>query len=429
MVEAEEIRYNELPLRNMTKQFLQDYRTAYLQKSPQQREEELPLLRDCLELLSKDSDMRKEVLSAAQIFPNQLAELCLANSLVIEKEFGPSGSKQVEYADQLKDWATLIFGSDYRRELVHEDFAEALQRLERPEQTGKILASSLERQLADKQSLDKINDHPNQRVILDIIQRMSGIWEGYFLQINSLKAIITLNRVTDDGLKNSLFGIMSLPDRQIEDIGRLAKAKNLPEILKRAQELVDNQLEQAEKLAFKKLLGEQIELVIKKRMQAQLQQLEVAVLNQQNGQDLVIRVAGTVVYQIEVKSRWNKDYTTTLSYNQSTQAVLHPERYALCSVDLVDYYPTDGSSRHDITNVDQIVERIRFVTDIGEQIKPLVGELKRMETDEDAVRLADQFRIMVPRRITYAGKPFGEFMDYLGGVLSVLTVETERSLG
>lgn len=365
---------------------------------------------------------------AAQIFPNQLAELCLANSLVIEKDFGPSGSRQLEYADQLKDWAELITGSNYRRELVHDDFVEALERLERPEQTGKTLASSLERQLADKQSLDKINGHPNQRVILDIIQQMSGVWENYFLQINSLKATITLNRVTDEGLKNSLFGIMSLPDRQIETIGRLAQVKNLSEILAKAQQLVDNQHEQAEKLAFKKLLGERIEYVIQKRMQKQLEQLEVVVLDQQNGQDLVIKVAGTVVYQIEVKSRWNKDYTTTLSYCQSTQAVLHPERYALCSVDLVDYQPTDGSSRHDITDVDQIVERIRFVTDIGEQIKPLVGELKRVETDEDAVRLADQFRVLIPRRITSEGKPFGEFMDYLATVLCGSAVTMEGSL-
>jgi hypothetical protein len=427
VVEAEEIRYNELPLRNMTRQFLQDFRTVYLQKSLQQRQQELPLLRDCLELLSKDSDMRKEVLPAAQIFPNQLAELCLANSLVIEKDFGPLGSKQVEYADQLKDWAALITGSDYRRELVHDDFAEALRRLERPEQTGKSLASSLERQLTDKQSLDKINDHPNQRVILDIIQGMSGVWESYFVQINSLKATITLNRVTDEGLKNSLFGIMSLPNNYIEDIGRLAKVKNLSEILARAQQLVDSQHEQAEKLAFKKLLGERIEMIIRKRLQTQLQQLDVTVLDQQNGQDLVVRVAEAIVYQIEVKSRWDKDYTTTLSYRQSTQAVLHPERYALCSVDLVDYYPTDGSSRHDITDINQIMERIRFVTDIGEQIKPLVGELRRVETDEDAVRLADQFRIVVPRRITNAGKLFEKFMDYLEDVLPNPTVELERS--
>lgn len=62
------------------------------------------------------------------------------------------------------------------------------------------------------------------------------------------------------------------------------------------------------------------------------------------------------------------------------------------------------------------------MTDIGKHIKPLVDGLKRVENDEDAIRLADQYRVAVPRRITKAGKLFGDFVDFLVKLLEADTV-------
>lgn len=411
VIEAEEIRYEEQPLRNVVRQFFQDFEANYNIAQPAEKSELRDLLLDCLDLLSQYTDMRKELQGTVSIIPNQKNELCVAGELVIEKEFGPDGS--VEQAEQLKNWAHRITDVDYRHKLVHPDFVDVADRLERPEQDGMMLANNLELAMGNMQALEKINSHPKQKEILEIIQQLNHGWDRYFIRINNQKATITLNRVTDDSLKESLFGILSLPDNRIEDLGELVKATNLVDLLAEAQAILARKAKQAETFAFKKMLGEQIEKLVLNRIDNKLDGLDVVILDEQNGQDLVVRLNGEVVYQIEVKSLWDSQSSTTLSYRQLSEAVESPERYALCSVDLTNYYPTDGSDRHHIKDIERIISHIRFVTDIGKHIKPLVADLKQVENNDDAVRLADQYRVIVPRRITKAGKLFGEFVDFL----------------
>jgi hypothetical protein len=415
--EKDEIDYEAAPLRNLVKQFLADLGAAYELAPEEQRPARLPFMQSCLKLLVGNKEMQSGVLNTAVVFPNQLGDLCAVTDLQVAKQFGPQGNQHAKYTEQLKDWAKRILKRDCRIELAHPDFEGLVLDMGRPEQDGKDLARRLETVMEDRERMDYINTHPNQKEILEIIEEMPHGWEAYFPRINGQKAEIMLRKVSDGQQKDNLFKIIRLKDEQIRQLGELAGAENLSELLNKAQDLLAQQQNKQADFAFKKMIGVGIEDLVRATMQEQMAAVRVEVLEQQNGQDIVVKIGEAVGYRIEVKSRWQSGYSTTLSYRQLTTALENPERYALCSVNLTDYWPAGEDRRHEIKDIRQIAKYIKFVTDIGHQIAPLAGMLKQAERDADAVRLADEFRVVVPQRIIAQGKSFDEFVTYLTALL------------
>jgi hypothetical protein len=411
-VSDDEVRYDEMPLRLLIRLFLLDFQAKY-DKDNAWKATALPELQECLELLSNNSEMRKEILLTAAVFPNQLSELKQAAQLKIEMDFSPSNKNVSANAEQLKEWYREGMGWDCRKDLAHPDFVDIVKRMERPVEEGSELAGRLDLKLSETR-LEDIANHPKNRLIIDIIQKMTTEkgWEDYFSRINIKKAEIMLAKIADPTMKDNLFGIISLNKDKIAQLGELARSANLGELLAQAQLLMQKAREKASDFAFKKMIGVGIEDLIRSHVEQQVQGLKVVVLEQQNGQDIVVMLNENIVYRIEVKSRWQSKYSVTMSYRQLSEAVTHPNRYALCSVDLVDYWPEQADKRHDIKDIGEIRERIRFVTNIGHQILPLVKEVKAAEGNEDAVRLADEYRVVIPQGSIKAGIGFDDFIMY-----------------
>ena len=418
-VADDEVRYDDTPLRLLVKLVLLDFKDKY-ETDAAWKKTALPKLLEILELVTGPgtADLRKD-LATTVAFPNQLGDLCLATALRLERDFSPSADNVEANAQQLKDWYLDGMGEDCRKYLMDVNFDLVGTRMGQTEEKGSVLASRLETKLAEH-PIEKIEDHPKQKLIVTIINKMTAEkgWESYFSRINAKKADVMLAKISDPTVKDNLFGIISLDDKdKIARLGQLANADNMGAILDKAEKLLRD--EQAEKtsFAFKKLIGVGIENLVRESLKDQVQGLQVVVQEQQNGQDIVFWLGDEMVYQIEVKSRWDNNYSVTMSYRQLSEAVKHPDRYALCSVDLVDYKLDEPEKRHKVEDIGQIQERIRFVTDIGHQIIPLVQGLKAVETDDDAVRLADEYRVRIPQRAIKAGLRVEEFISYITGII------------
>ncbi|NVO84282.1 sacsin N-terminal ATP-binding-like domain-containing protein [Hymenobacter terrestris] len=412
-VADDEVRYEETPLRLLVKLVLLDFKANY-ESDAAWKVTALPQLLTLLDLVSSSADLRSEVLMTAAVFPNQLGELCLSSGLSREQGFSPSAANEEINAEQLKDWYREGMGTDCRKGLLDQRFDLVGARMGLAVEDGAGVAGRLETKLAE-QLIEKIESHPKQRLIVEIINKMTAEkgWEDYFSRINAKKADVMLAKISDPTVKDNLFGIISLKKDQIALLGQLAQSDNLGDLLDQAEKLLQKEKDQAFSFAFKKLIGVGIENLIRKNLKDQVQGLEVLIEEQQNGQDIVLRLNGEVIYQIEVKSRWDSKYSVTMSYRQLSEAIQHPDRYALCSVDLVDYKLDEPAKRHQVEDIAQIQDRIRFVTSIGHQIHPLVEGLKAVEADENAVRLADEYRVIIPQRAIAKGRELKEFIAYM----------------
>ena len=99
----------------------------------------------------------------------------------------------------------------------------------------------------------------------------------------------------------------------------------------------------------------------------------------QNGQDIIIKYNGEIIYFIEVKSKWNFDQPAHMSTNQMRQAVLNQDCYALCCVDLTEH----GASNLDSLEDKIIVDNTYVHLDIGKKLKFFLERIVDDNSDEE----------------------------------------------
>ena len=419
----DEIEYEKTPFRTLLRVFLGDFEYKFKTEKEWAAADALPLLKKCLEVLAPSKEAQ-EVLIGTAVFPNQNSQLRQPGSLLIEKEFVPVGGNPEVDAERLKTWHREVLSTEIQETLVHHDFETSLSYFKPSEQSGKDLASKMEGEMAEMRPLEDITNHEKQSTILNIIKQISAIsgWGAYFPRINGSKASIMLAKISDEKVKDNLFGIIGLEHDQIAQLGELARDENFEEIIARGRAAIAEKQASDYDMQFKKEIGVGIEDLIRQRLKNAVQGLSVMVLERQGGQDMVVEVDGKVVYRIEVKARWRTSYSITLSHLQSLVAAQHPERYALCSVDLTSYYPEGGEDkRHHVTDIQNIEHLIQFVPDIGVQVDALIAEVREAENKDDAVKLAEEIRVIVPQKVVQRGISLSDFIDHLVGVLTPAT--------
>ena len=99
----------------------------------------------------------------------------------------------------------------------------------------------------------------------------------------------------------------------------------------------------------------------------------------QNGQDIIIRKDEKIIYYIEVKTKWNFEQPAHMSTNQMRQAVLNPDCYALCCVDLTAY----SASIEDEINEGDIIKNTYVHLDIGSKLGKFLKEIVNDKSDEE----------------------------------------------
>ena len=226
-----------------------------------------------------------------------------------------------------------------------------------------------------------------------------------------------LEIVTNENTKDDIFSIVTLKESQLKSLGKLVQESNFEDILNVANTLIQQQIENKSDFRHKYEIGTNIERLIREKLSFELQERvtfengkEIETSDIQGGQDIVIIIDGKPIYFIEVKSRWNSVSSVSMSKLQLQRAVEENENYALCSVDITRYSGTNDKYH---LPIEEVLPLTKFVTNIGNTIKPLIAEnLSAEKNQTDSIHLID-YRGIIPQEIIKKGTDFSEFVNTL----------------
>tara|TARA_R100000306_G_C4379273_1_gene143363 strand:+ start:866 stop:4054 length:3189 start_codon:yes stop_codon:yes gene_type:complete len=357
------------------------------------------------ELCSLKDDSYKEVYKESKIYPNQIFELRLSESL----------KRDVDVIEEIKEYFLKVNKEDINEILCVKNFNEFLS--DDDYITNKYLTSQIEEKIF-LQNVTDLESHPNKPTILKIIPKLTEkYYQDLFPLLNEKKATIMISVVSQEDKKEDIFAIVSLEDAKLKRVGSLIKEKNFEDLLNKAEQLIQQEIHKKSDFAHKYKIGTNIERLIREKLSAELQNRvsfknakEIEANDIQGGQDIVITLDKNDVYFIEVKSRWDSDRSVSMSKLQLQRAAEEKERFSLCSVDITKY--TGNNNKYDLS-AEEILPLTKFVNDIGGNVKPLIEPNLIAEKNEDkSIHLID-YRGIIPQDIINQGENFNQFVDSL----------------
>ena len=262
-----------------------------------------------------------------------------------------------------------------------------------------------------------INQSPYIKQILEIIKLISDNpeWKKYFPIIESKKASIMLDRISDSETKEDLFSIIGLKPDKISLLGKLSKKDNFEKIIELGTQLLEEEEYKKTDFQFKKTIGTHIEKLVREKIKDDLKTFEVKVLDQQGGQDITIKYNNEIIYYIEVKSRWDSNNSVTMSSTQMKQAIENQTKYSLCCVDMTDY-KVRKPERYNVSDINEIRDRIYILSDIGSKIKPILEDLEgilSVKDKENEISISGDYRGVIPQAIIKEGGSLDSFIEML----------------
>lgn len=321
---------------------------------------------------------QKDLFPKYAIIPNQEEELCLIDALVIlsGREIIP-----LDIQDQLLELYQKACNASYKAKLVDEQYVGLVQCKEvNPLEIGRLIEDSL------KEGEYK---HP---CIIDILEQLDsepesedkGYWSSWFSHIDNNKASIFLGRLQGDE-RDHTYQFMKAPSSKKAKVAELMDNPNFEGIVAKAEESLRTERERATSFSHMLSIGKTIEDRLRDELQTELfverreADKPMEVNDIQNGQDIVIKHNGKIIYFIEVKSKWNFDQPAYMSKNQMRQAVQNPDCYALCCVDLTGH----RASNLDCLADKIIVDNTYVHLDIGHKLKVFLGNIVYDNSDEE----------------------------------------------
>lgn len=354
------------------------------------------------EICSLYDDSYKEAYKEAKIYPDQIFELHSIDNIKRDKGI---------YED-IKEIYFKVTKKNINEKLSIRDFNEFI-----PEEqylNNKYLTTIVEEIFAESE-LTNIESHPFKDVILSIIPKLTTKeYQDLFDKLDAKKANIMISFVTNDERKDDIFAIVCLEENKLKKLGQLVKRKNFETILNLAEQIYEDELHKKSNFEHKYKIGTYIEDKIRNSVSEQLKsQISIdslETINEQGGQDIVIRLNNEPIYFIEVKSRWDIKNSVSMSKLQLERATLNVENYSLCSVDVTNY---TGEADKFMLPIEEIIPLVKFVNNIGVSVKLLIENNLFAETriDED-IHLVD-YRGIVPQNIIKQGNDFDDFISEL----------------
>jgi hypothetical protein len=368
-----------------------------------------------LEIANCNEDSLKEVYSTSKIYPNQLNQLKSSSEL----------KRDIEILPEIKTLYNKVTKDEIEEDLIYKEFNEFVA--EDRFITNKYLTIQIE-EIFFNTDIKDINEHPFKDDILKIISKLSDSkYKELFQILDREKAKLMLDIVTNENTKDDIFSIVTLKESDLKKLGKLVQEENFSAILNAAVALLELQKENEADFHHKHEIGTYIESLIRQMLTIELQdrvsfgEKETETTNIQGGQDIVIFFDKNPVYFIEVKSRWNSQNSVSMSKLQLQRSVEQNQRYALCAVDITRYIGTNDRYK---LSVDDILPLTKFVTNIGNTIKPLIEDnLEAEKEQEKSIHLID-YRGIIPQEIIQNGNDFNKFIDLL--IETIKTVETEK---
>jgi hypothetical protein len=310
------------------------------------------------------------------IIPNLEGKLCNPEKLkvLIGRELIPQNVQDV-----LLEIYQKVFKSSYKDNLVDEQYAWMFTY---EEIDPKKIGSEIEEALKDSQYANSVTIE-----IIDLLDKDAedGYWHKWFDNINSNKPNIFLNRLKGNERAHTYKFMKASPEKK-EKVAELVDDPDFEIIINKAREYMQN--ERDRQLTFNHMLyiGKAIEDKLREKLKDELLQFEyrqkdetMEINDIQNGQDIVVRYNDNIIYYIEVKSKWNFDQPAHMSTNQMRQAVLNPDCYALCCVDLTQY----SANIADVIDVDTIIHNTYVHMDIGNILGHFIETIVKDQSDEE----------------------------------------------
>jgi len=369
-----------------------------------------------LEIANCNEDSLKEVYLASKIYPNQINQLKSISEL----------KRDIEIIPDIKDLYNKVEKSEIRKDLVYIEFNEFVA--EDRFVTSKWLTNAIEESFFST-DISNINEHPFKDEILKIISSLRDPkFAELFPRLDLKKANLMLDVVTNENTKDEIFSIVTLKESELKKLGKLVQEENFSAILNAATILLEQQREAEADFHHKHEIGTYIESLIREKLSDELKDRisfgdkETETTNIQGGQDIVIFFDENPVYFIEVKSRWNSQNSVSMSKLQLQRAVEHNQHYALCAVDITRY--TGTNDRYKLST-EEILPLTKFVTNIGNTIKPLIEDNLEAEKEQDkSIHLID-YRGIIPQDIIQSGNNFDYFIELLSEKI-IKTAVTEK---
>lgn len=257
----------------------------------------------------------------------------------------------------------------------------------------------------------------HKKVMLDLIPLLNELydsdvdstftWSKLFETFSNESPKIVFNMKSGDEQKD-LFKIMGNLDAtnlkrmavltETPDVGYLLDKMEQQEQLRMDNEARFNHLHKIGKYIedqLRELIQSELVKVNRPKTESELCEGEnsdtVGADDVQDGQDIIVsKKIGDKwedVFYVEVKSKWDFNEPAHMSTRQVRNAALHPDKYALCCVDLREHKHEDLAA----LPLDTIIDCTHVKMSIGEELEPLVGRiLAADELSEDVqIKISD----------------------------------------
>ena len=97
---------------------------------------------------------------------------------------------------------------------------------------------------------------------------------------------------------------------------------------------------------------------------------------------------------------------------QMKKAVENQSKYSLCCVEMSDY-KVGEKDRYNVSDINEILDRISILSDIGRKIEPILTGILAVKDTENQISIAGDYRGVIPQQIVKQGDNITNFVNYL----------------
>lgn len=307
----------------------------------------------------------------------------------------------------LFEFYETVIGEDLKSKCVDSKFEGFYPKY--AEEVYQFTSAKVAKDVQNKLSADKYQD----TILLDIIdltekEDTDGLeWRMLFKDIYDQRESIRYHLGSDD---------------ERNAINRMLKRKN-PRLLTRMADVserydsdivlakIDDAFDAYEHEQHIKMLGSYVETNVQRFIDEALAGTGISVVNEQGGQDLILRKEGYEDYYIEIKSRWIDKEQAIMSATQFNNAVENPERYALISAQMWHFDQKRAENGEELT-LEEMRPNLRVCDNIG----TLEADLKKRVDEafkggEEDIRINGSYDVRVPQKVFRLN--FDKLMDVL----------------
>lgn len=397
------------------------------------------LLRFVKEYSTSINKENRERMRKYGIFPNQVGEMCLCSQLKKNLSIKP------DFSGLFLD----VVGEDLHNDWVDDDFCDIHFNEEggeftsfvemKPLEAGLKVEQILRKYLDDKrkQDIDFVCEDKYEKALTIIVNKLeNGYWAeyfDYFAQENNLRNVSY--EMGSKEQKDALYRIkISTNQQTLNKLADIASSPNLNEILEKVESRLEREKERKRQFVFTYAIGKHIEDILRSEISEEIScaPYEYETLDEQQGQDMVIRYKESPLFYLESKAKWSFSDSAHMSSMQMKQAVRHQDRYALlcvdCTPDTGAKISPDATEEQVRASRSDIFEHTYVHNNIGKLLSDTIGIQVKHEDDstideKKTIKIYSNYSCNITKDIFISGMPFSNFVcelkNYLKQVVDI----------